>query len=58
MQVRQSDGIYKMLVEKKYKHLVGSRVMVWNGTAEKTQYGRAGLRRKDLVKNKWGRIVK
>ena len=54
--VRQGDGMYHV-GGRKYKHLVGSRVMVWNGSAEKTQYGRAGLRKKDLVKNKWGRIV-
>ena len=37
--------------------LVGSRVQVWNGTAKKTGYGKKGLTRADLVKNKWGRIV-
>ena len=42
---------------KKYKMLVGSRAQVWNGTALKTSYGRAGLKRSDLVMNKWGRIV-
>lgn len=42
---------------KKYKQLVGSRAQVWNGTALKTGYGRAGLKKSDLIMNKWGRIV-
>lgn len=42
---------------KKYKQLVGSRAQVWNGTAMKTGYGKAGLKKSDLVMNKWGRIV-
>jgi len=54
--VRQGDGMYHV-GGSKYKNLVGSRAMVWNGTAQKTQYGRAGLKKGDLVKNKWGRIV-
>ncbi len=33
---------------------VGSRRQVWNGSAEKTK---GGLRKSDLVKNKYGRIV-
>jgi hypothetical protein len=33
---------------------IGSRRKVWNGTAEKTK---GGLTRKDLKKNKHGRIV-
>ena len=33
---------------------VGSRLKVWNGTAEKTP---GGLTRKDLKQNKYGRIV-
>lgn len=32
----------------------GSRRKVWNGTAEKTK---GGLRKEDLTKNKYGRIV-
>ena len=32
----------------------GSRRMVWNGSAEKTV---GGLRKDDLMKNKYGRIV-
>lgn len=42
---------------RKYKALVGSRAQVWNGTALKTGYGRAGLKKSDLLMNKWGRIV-
>ncbi len=42
---------------KKYKQLVGSRAQVWNGTAMKTGYGKSGLKKSDLVMNKWGRIV-
>ena len=39
---------------KSYPELFGSRQQVWNGTAYKT----AGeLVRKDLMMNKWGRIV-
>lgn len=33
---------------------VGSRAQVWHGNAEKTA---GGLRKKDLIKNKHGRIV-
>ena len=33
---------------------VGSRRMVWNGSAEKTV---GGLHKSDLMKNKYGRIV-
>ena len=33
---------------------VGSRRKVWNGSAEKTV---GGLRKEDLSKNKYGRIV-
>ena len=39
------------------KNQIGTRAQVWNGTALKTSYGRAGLKRSDLVMNKWGRIV-
>ena len=49
MRNRQSGG-------KKFKQTVGSRVQVWHGTAEKTSYGKDGLRKKDLVKHK-GRIL-
>ena len=40
-----------------YAQLVGSRAQVWHGTAYKTGYGKAGLTKKDLIKNKWGKIV-
>ena len=41
----------------KYSLTVGSRAQVWNGTAYKTGYGKKGLKRSDLIKNKHGRIV-
>ena len=37
-----------------YKVLVGSRAQVWHGTAYKTA---GGLKKKDLKKNKHGKIV-
>jgi hypothetical protein len=39
---------------KSYPELFGSRREVWNGTAFKTS---GGLSRKNLIMNKWGRIV-
>lgn len=33
---------------------VGSRAQVWHGTADHTS---GGLTKKNLIKNKWGRIV-
>ncbi len=36
---------------------VGSRAQVWHGTAKATGYGKKGLRKSDLKKNKSGRIV-
>lgn len=53
---RKRNGRYRV-DGKSYQMLVGSRVQVWNGTAKKTGYGKKGLTRGDLVKNKWGRIV-
>tara|TARA_A100001011_G_scaffold400404_1_gene514700 strand:+ start:3513 stop:3884 length:372 start_codon:yes stop_codon:yes gene_type:complete len=53
---RKRNGRYQV-GGKSYQMLVGSRVQVWNGTAKKTGYGKKGLTRGDLVKNKWGRIV-
>ncbi len=35
-------------------HTVGSRAEVWHGNAEHTS---GGLTKKDLLQNKWGRIV-
>lgn len=37
-----------------HKHTVGSRAEVFHGTAKHTS---GGLEKKDLLKNKWGRIV-
>lgn len=37
-----------------YNHTVGSRAEVFHGTAKHTS---GGLEKKDLLKNKWGRIV-
>lgn len=48
-----SDGMYH-LHGKKYTELFGSRHQVWNGTTYKTP---GNLTKKDLVMNKWGRIV-
>jgi hypothetical protein len=39
---------------KEYKMLKGSRAQVMNGTAHETT---GGLEKKDLMMNKWGRIV-
>jgi len=47
------DGTYT-INGKKYKELFGSREQVMNGTSYKTE---GGLTVKDLVMNKWGRIV-
>jgi len=43
-----------MISGKSYKELFGSRSQVHNGTAYKTT---GGLTKKDLVMNKWGRVV-
>lgn len=51
--VRGEDGYYT-IDGKKYKELFGSRIQVWNGTAYKTE---GELTRKDLMMNKWNRIV-
>lgn len=51
--VRQDDGHYHV-DGKKYPHLIGSRAQVHNGTAYKTP---GGLTKKDILMNKWGRIV-
>ena len=50
---RQEDGKYHMNGEK-FKELIGSRQMVWHGTAYKTE---GGLKKGDIIMNKWGRIV-
>jgi len=36
---------------------IGSRAQVWHGTAKATGYGKKGLRKHQLKKNKHGRIV-
>jgi len=51
--VRQHDGMYHVK-GRKFHELFGSRHQVHNGTAYKTT---GGLTKKDLVMNKWGRIV-
>jgi hypothetical protein len=51
--VRQKDGMYHIR-GKTYKQVRGSRAQVHNKTAYKTT---GGLTRKDLMMNKWGRIV-
>ena len=50
---RQEDGYYHV-DGSKYKVLIGSRTQVHNNTAYKTP---GGLKRDDLMMNKWGRIV-
>lgn len=53
-QVRKGpDGKYHVK-GKVYDLLVGSRAQVWHGTAYKTA---GGLKRNELLMNKWGRIV-
>lgn len=51
--VRHEDGMYHIR-GKNYKQVRGSRAQVHNKTAYKTT---GGLTRKDLLMNKWGRIV-
>jgi hypothetical protein len=50
---RAADGLYH-INGKKFKELSGSRAKVWNRTAHHTK-GR--LTRRNLMRNKWGRIV-
>lgn len=49
-----SDGKYHPKTGGVFQLLVGSRAQVWHGTAYKTS---GGLRKKDLKKNKHGKIV-
>jgi hypothetical protein len=42
---------------KKFAKTIGTRAEVFHGTAQKTGYGVHALFKKDLVKNKYGRIV-
>lgn len=51
--VRGEDGTYT-IKGKKYENLFGSRQQVMYGTAYKTS---GELTKKDLMMNKWGRIV-
>ena len=51
--VREEDGNYH-IKGKKFPELFGSRTQVMNGTAYKTS---GELKKSDLLKNKWGRIV-
>ena len=51
--MRQLDGFYHV-EGKKWSELFGSRIQVMNGTAYKTS---GGLTKKNLLMNKWGRIV-
>jgi hypothetical protein len=51
--VRNENGNY-VINGKSYPDLFGSRQKVYNGTAYKTQ---GNLTKKDLLMNKWGRIV-
>lgn len=50
---RAEDGTYH-INGKHYKELFGSRQQVYNGTSYKTT---GELTKKDLMFNKWGRIV-
>lgn len=49
----RKNGVYE-IGGKEYKELIGSREQVWNGRAYKTK---GELKRSDLMKNKWNRIV-
>jgi hypothetical protein len=51
--VRNSSGKYE-IGGKEYPELFGSRQQVYNGTAYKTS---GGLTKKNILMNKWGRIV-
>tara|TARA_B100000123_G_C25644180_1_gene390187 strand:- start:595 stop:879 length:285 start_codon:yes stop_codon:yes gene_type:complete len=46
-----------MAKTKKFAKTIGSRAEVFHGVAERTGYGVNALKKKDLVKNKHGRIV-
>ena len=50
---RHADGKYHV-DGKTFDVLIGTRAQVWHGTAYKTS---GGLRKKDLLQNKHGRIV-
>ena len=46
-----------MAKTKKFAKTIGSRAEVFHGVAERTGYGVHALKKKDLMKNKNGRIV-
>lgn len=48
---------FKMEGGKQYQQIIGTRRQVFNGTAKKTGYGKSALTKKNLKKNKHGRIV-
>jgi len=50
---RSNDGMFH-INGKKFKELYGSRVQVMNSSAAMTN---GGLKKSDLMMNKWGRIV-
>jgi len=50
---RSSDGLYH-IHGRRYKHLRGSRVQVWNQNAYETE---GGLKKHQLLRNRHGRIV-
>ena len=50
---RDANGLYR-INGKTFKELSGSRVQVWNRTAHHTN---GGLTRRQLMRNKWGRLV-
>ena len=52
---KHADGMYH-IHGKKYEQLRGSRAQVWHGTAYRTD-GTPGLKKDNLLMNKWGRIV-
>ena len=54
--MKADDGKYH-INGKVFDILVGSRAQVHHGTAYKTSYGRQGLTKNALIKNKHGRFV-
>jgi hypothetical protein len=48
---------FKIEGGKQYQQIIGTRRQVFNGTAKKTGYGKSALTKKNLKKNKHGRIV-
>ena len=52
--IARPDPTKKKTTQMARSKVVGSRAEVWHGTAEKTS---GGLKKADLMKNKYGRIV-